>query len=54
MIHKKGKEIRPLRGDSLGKIGNGPRKNHLLIPTELARKLIARDNKGIAWSKLLK
>lgn len=50
----KGRDINPLRGESFGRICIGPVRKNLVMPNELAVKLIIRVINGSAWPKLAK
>ena len=41
--------MRPLIGESLGRMDIGLSRKNLVIPNELAHKLIIREIKGRAW-----
>ena len=47
-INKKGMEASPFRGKSFGIIGIGPQMKYLLIPNELATKLVMNVIRGRA------
>ena len=53
-VHTKGSDIIPFTGASLGRMGNGPMRKNLVMPNELAKKLITKVIKGSAWSRFPK
>ena len=53
-IHRNGTEISPFMGEFLGRRANGPCRKNLVIPIELATKLIIKESKGRAWLKFSK
>ena len=44
-----GRDMRPFIGESLGTMEIGPWRKNLVMPNELAHKLIIREIKGSAW-----
>ena len=44
-----GRDMRPLIGESFGRIDIGPWRKNFVMPKELATKLIIREIKGRAW-----
>ena len=47
-VQIKGSDMSPLKGESFGRIGMGPRKKNLVMLKELATILITREIKGRA------
>ena len=50
-IHPKGRDIIPVMGASLGRMGNGPLRKKFVMPNELAIVLDIRVINGSAWSR---
>ena len=53
-MQMKGRDMRPLMEEFLGRTDIGPWRKNFVMPNELALKLIIKVIRGSAWLKLVK